>query len=160
MTEPDERNGFERRYKFVNYPRLRTPSDYSKGSLLHKKREADRMLEWQVRACVHAPQLFCTLFTSGPFFSYRFFLAVFFSSIASSTATIAAVSHAQGVVPSRDLISCLCTTCVLITTPPSPPPPPEYTHDPLTHPPRPAQRENTISNTFSRLFFFSHVSLI
>ncbi|CAM9990966.1 unnamed protein product, partial [Ectocarpus fasciculatus] len=34
-------------YKFVNYPRLRTPSDYSKGSLLHKKREADRMLEWQ-----------------------------------------------------------------------------------------------------------------
>ena len=37
------------RYKFVNYPRLRTPSDYSKGSLLHKKREADRMLEWQVR---------------------------------------------------------------------------------------------------------------
>ncbi|CAN0336955.1 unnamed protein product, partial [Hapterophycus canaliculatus] len=35
------------RYKFVNYPRLRTPSDYSKGSLLHKKREADRMLEWQ-----------------------------------------------------------------------------------------------------------------
>ena len=35
------------RYKFVNYPRLRTPSDYSKGSLVHKKREAARMLEWQ-----------------------------------------------------------------------------------------------------------------
>lgn len=41
---------FTNRYKFVNYPRLRTPSDYSKGSLLHKKREAERMLEWQVRA--------------------------------------------------------------------------------------------------------------
>lgn len=37
------------RYKFQNYPRLRSPNEYSKGSLLHKKREAERMLEWQVK---------------------------------------------------------------------------------------------------------------
>ncbi|CAN0459526.1 unnamed protein product, partial [Discosporangium mesarthrocarpum] len=36
-----------KRYKFQNYPRLRTPAEYSKGSYLHKKREQERMLEWQ-----------------------------------------------------------------------------------------------------------------
>jgi myosin heavy subunit len=35
------------KYRFSNYPRLRTRSDYAKGTLLHKKREMERMLVWQ-----------------------------------------------------------------------------------------------------------------
>ncbi|CAM9453888.1 unnamed protein product, partial [Chrysoparadoxa australica] len=35
------------KYKFQNYPRLRSRADYAKGTLLHKKREMERMLLWQ-----------------------------------------------------------------------------------------------------------------
>ncbi|CAM9756522.1 unnamed protein product, partial [Phaeothamnion confervicola] len=48
-AERDERHAraANPKYKFANFPRLRSPADYAKGNLLHKKREMERMLEWQ-----------------------------------------------------------------------------------------------------------------
>ncbi|KAG5177395.1 myosin I, high molecular weight-Acanthamoeba sp [Tribonema minus] len=35
------------KYKFQNYPRLRSRSDYARGTLLYKRREQEKMLCWQ-----------------------------------------------------------------------------------------------------------------